>query len=68
MERYFKCNKCGQAIARESSKPNVCTSSAFLPVRGICGGGFTFELSKDEVVEQLKKWNYTQERIAEFFN
>ena len=55
-------------IAKESSKPNVCTSSALLPARRICGGGFTVELSKDDVIEQLKKWNYTQERIDEFFN
>ena len=68
MKKYFKCNKCGQMIAKESSKPNVCTSSALLPARRICGGGFTVELSKDDVIEQLKKWNYTQERIDEFFN
>lgn len=66
-ERYYRCNKCGASIARESSKPSICTSSALMPARRICGGSFTRELTKEEVVEQLKQWNYSDEEIKDFF-
>ena len=67
MEKYFRCNKCGQTIAKESSKPNICTSSSFMPVRRICCGSFTIEISKEEVIEQFKKWNYSEEDINNYF-
>lgn len=68
MEKYFKCNKCGQMLAKESERPNVCTSSALMPARRICGGSFTVELSKEEVINKFKEWGYTQDRIGDFFN
>ena len=67
MEKYYKCNKCGQAIAKSTTKPGVCTSSGMMPVRQICGGGLTTELTKEEVIEQFKEWNYTDEQIEKFF-
>ncbi len=66
-EKYYRCDKCGQMIAKESSKPGICTSSALMPARIICGGSFSKEISKEEVIEQFKKWNYTTEQIDNYF-
>ena len=67
MEKYYRCNKCGQVITKESSKLEICTSSVLMPARVICGGGFTVEISKEEVIDQFTKWNYTIEEIDNYF-
>lgn len=66
MGKYYKCSKCGQSVTNESSKPSMCTSSALMPVRNICGGAFSIELTEEEIIEQLKEWNYSSEQINEF--
>jgi hypothetical protein len=66
MEKYYRCNKCGQFVAKESSKPSICTSSALMPARRICGGAFSIEISEKEIIEQLKNWGYSSEQIDEF--
>lgn len=68
MERFYKCNKCGSNITKlkDGEKSPVCTSPALMPVRRVCGGSFTIELSEQEVIEQLVKWNVNDDEIKEF--
>lgn len=66
MEIYYKCDKCGQMITKESGKSKMCVSDALMPARRICGGSFTVEISKDDVITQFKMWGLSQERIDEF--
>ena len=50
IKRYFQCDKCGKSFAiTEGNLPFGCCTTSF-PQRtsGICGGGFTKEISEDE--------------------
>jgi hypothetical protein len=66
--KYYRCNKCGETIAKSGSKPLMCTSNKLLPVRQICGGIFSVEISLDDVIKQFKDWNYTDEQINDYIN
>lgn len=57
--KYFRCNKCGQSITKvenEKQMNSMCTSGTSYRVSGICGGGFSNEMTEEEYNAQLKEW------------
>ncbi len=65
-ERYFRCNKCGKTIAKvkEWDHAGMCTIGFIGRTSGICGGGFTIEISKEEYYNQLKEWDQTVNELS----
>lgn len=58
MEMFYMCPKCG-SITKESNKNEIC-SQIDLITHSICGGTFDVELTKEEVIEELKRYNYSE--------
>jgi hypothetical protein len=67
MEMFYQCSKCG-AITKESNKNDLCPQQIDLLSDTLCGGTFNIELTKEEVIQELKRDNYSEESIIEFFN
>jgi hypothetical protein len=60
-ERYFRCDKCGNFITKVDhgqSRGGMCTGPMAVRTSGICGGGFTIEMTKEEYNTQLKEWGH----------
>jgi hypothetical protein len=57
-KRYFKCYKCGALTETDNGEKANFMCCASMPVRisGICGGGFSIEITKDEYTSTIKKW------------
>lgn len=57
--KYFRCDKCGKTITKiekESEIKIICTSNINYRISGICGGGFSIEMTEEEYNTQLKEW------------
>ena len=61
--RYFRCNKCNEAL-RMIPRPSLtdmdnmamCTRPVTYRTSGICGGSFSIEITEQEYNTQLKEW------------
>lgn len=65
MEKYYRCNKCGQYITKTNNTEGfgMCTGSVTYRTSGICGGSFSIEMTKTEYDTQLKEWE--EQRIKQ---